>query len=183
MGYSNDFTGEITITPPLTWAEIQTSPPLRDTTLRLVEAITDTETGRTITTQAISVSVESGFSGFNAVKEIQALVDHHGATHTFAGHIDAQFEIGLVKAGQPGCERYVVRDGRVETLTPRLVWPGEDDPADRFGITWDHDFAYLWCDDCPDGERPVGAFPGNPTGIAEIQAAMRKHRADTHKEN
>jgi len=125
MGYNNHFTGEITITPPLTWAEIQTSPPLRDTTLRLVEAITDTETGRTITTQAISVSVESGFSGFNAVEEIQALVDHHGATHTFAGHIDAQFEIGLVEAGQPGCERYVVRDGRVETLTPRLVWPGE----------------------------------------------------------
>jgi hypothetical protein len=26
MGYSNDFTGEITFTPPLTWAEIQDGP-------------------------------------------------------------------------------------------------------------------------------------------------------------
>jgi hypothetical protein len=125
MGYDNHFTGEITITPPLTWAEIQTSPPLQDTHLRLVETVTDSETGRTITTQAISVVAESGFSGFRVVEEIQALVEHHGATHGFGGHIEVQFETGLVEAGEPGCERYVVRDGRVETVTPRLVWPGE----------------------------------------------------------
>jgi hypothetical protein len=129
MGYNNHFTGAITITPPLTWAEIQTSPPLQDTSLRLVETVTDTETGRTIATQAISIVADTGFSGFHVVEEIQALVDHHGAAHTFAGHIEVQFEIGLVEAGEPGCERYVVVDGRVETVTPRLVWPGETHPV------------------------------------------------------
>lgn len=127
MGYSNQFSGEITITPPLTWAEIQDGPPLRDTSLRLVETVTDTETGRTITTQATAIVAESGFSGYNVVEEIQALVDRHGAMHSFAGHIEVQFELGLVEEGQPGCERYVVVDGRVETMTPRLVWPGGDD--------------------------------------------------------
>lgn len=51
-----------------------------------------------------------------------------------------------------------------------------------FSITWDHDFVNLWCLDCPDGDHPVDFFSGNPTGIAEIQAAMRKHRAEQHGE-
>lgn len=50
-----------------------------------------------------------------------------------------------------------------------------------FSITWDHDFVSLWCTNCPGDERPVDAFPGNPTDMAEVFEAMKTHTA-THEE-
>jgi hypothetical protein len=50
-----------------------------------------------------------------------------------------------------------------------------------FSITWDYDFVSLWCTNCPGDERPVDAFPGNPTDMAEIFEAMKIH-ATTHEE-
>jgi hypothetical protein len=56
------------------------------------------------------------------------------------------------------------------------------DLADSYWVTWDHDFLNLYCGFCDDGETPVDSFAGNPTGLAEIWAAMRKHQAEQHPE-
>ena len=48
----------------------------------------------------------------------------------------------------------------------------------NYSITWDHDFAYLWCARCPNTERPVNVQAGNPTGLGEFANAMRAHDAE-----
>ena|SRR5258708_9783586 len=56
------------------------------------------------------------------VTDIQAIVDHYGVAHTFAGWIQMQPDPGY---GESTPQRYIVVDGRVEIVTPTLAWPGE----------------------------------------------------------
>lgn len=51
-----------------------------------------------------------------------------------------------------------------------------------FSITWDYNFVRLWCQRCPDAETAVESFAGNPTGMAEILAAMTAHNNEHDKE-
>jgi Family of unknown function (DUF6205) len=128
MGDYNGFSGEITIAPPLTWAEILGGPLLRDVCLRTAESTTDTATSRTTYTTADAIiPVEARYDGRHVPDDIQAIVDWYGTTHTFAGWIQMQPDLGY---GESTPVRYVVRDGRVVTVTPRLVWPGEEADAD-----------------------------------------------------
>ena len=124
MGYDNHFTGAITITPPLTWAEIRNGPGVSDARIRIVEETVDTETGqnKVLTGDAI-VPLEMGtYSGHSVAEDIQTIVDHYGARHAFAGYIQVQWDPGF---DDPIPQRYVVVNGHVETVTPELVWPGE----------------------------------------------------------
>jgi len=124
------YTGAITITPPLSWAEIRNGPRLRDVRLRITETSADTDTGRTTTATADAVlPLEDGDCvGGDVAEDIQAIVDHYGRLgHEFAGHIQCDYPTGMVGPDEPNRERYVVAGGRVQTVTPRLVWPGEDD--------------------------------------------------------
>lgn len=136
MTYDNHFTGAITISPPLTWAEIRNGVGVSDVSVRIVEDIVNTETGQTkvLTGDAI-VPLEMGtYTGHSVVEDIQAIVDYYGKRHTFAGHIQVEWDPGF---GDPVPQRYVVVDGRVETVTPRLVWPGEPvPPADGVPDEW-----------------------------------------------
>lgn len=132
MGQHNRHTGAITITPPLTWAEIKDGPAVSDVRLRTPQTVIDTDDGQitTITGDAI-VPLEMGsYSGYSVAADIQTIVDHYGPLgHAFAGHIERQLETGLVEPGQMDRKRYVVVDGRVETVEPRLVWPGDEQDA------------------------------------------------------
>lgn len=51
-----------------------------------------------------------------------------------------------------------------------------------FSVTWDYDFVRLWCQRCPDANTPVESFAGNPTGMAEILAAMTAHNNEHTEE-
>lgn len=127
MGYENRFTGEIAITPPLTWAEIRDSGDsarITDVRLRIRESVQDTDTGQVVIKFADAiVPLEMTYSGRNVEDDIQAVVDHYGPRgHSFGGYIQVQWDSGF---DDPIPQRYLVRDGRVVAVKPRLVWPGE----------------------------------------------------------
>lgn len=102
-----DLSGEIAISPPLAWEEIVDGPPLAGLRLRLAGDGEDTR----------AYDAAAPATGRDIVAELQALVDAHGETHRFTGHIEAR-DVGEVR-------RLAVRDGRAEWVEPRLVWPGE----------------------------------------------------------
>lgn len=130
MGYESHWTGEVRISPPLTWAEIKNSsqsPGFQDLKLRLDEQVEDTDAGqvRIITGVAVETlaDIRGAYNGYTIEEELQAVVDAHPG-HEFTGAIDAR---PLDPGGTPW--RYVVQGRRVVRQELRLVWP-DDAPAE-----------------------------------------------------
>jgi len=124
MGYSNHFTGAITITPPLTRKQIRDAYPenFKDIRFRIVERQVESEDGETVTVRTTAdavVPLDIEYSGHNLVDEIQAVVDQFG-DHEFAGFIEARWESGF---GEPP-SRFIVQDGRVVQIDAEYRWPG-----------------------------------------------------------
>lgn len=119
MGYYTRFDGEISIVPPLTWAEIKRGPGLQDIRLRTIEDTQETDEGRItrVTADAVIPLMEDSYKGYSIVEELQALVDAHGKRHAFTGYISAEGE----EAGD--LWRLAVKDGRAVKVEPRIVWP------------------------------------------------------------
>jgi len=120
MGYDTSHTGHITITPPLTWAEVRSAAVnVGDVRLVLDENTTDTDHGRTtvITATGITPLTNESYKGYAVQSEIQRLVDAH-PEHEFAGRIDCQGADGELW-------RYVIRGREVVRVEPRIVWPDE----------------------------------------------------------
>lgn len=128
MGYDNRYTGEITITPPLTATEIRHAPSGRgsstawDAHLRITATTEDTDTGEVTryTADAI-VGPENPCNGYDVKEQIQALIDLYADGHRFTGWVQVDWDAGFRELPT----RYVVRDGRVAEVQPRLLWPGE----------------------------------------------------------
>jgi hypothetical protein len=124
VGYESHFTGRITITPPLSWAEIRATrtPGLQDVRLDLDEQITDTDDGQTRIVRATAVVplTTGAYNGYDIAKELQALIDAHQA-HEFTGEIAAR---PLDPGGEPW--RWIIRDRRVIRQVPELAWRDED---------------------------------------------------------
>src|SRR6266567_4445831 len=116
MGYKAHFSGEITITPPLTQAEIRQplgDPVLQDLRIRQDEDVQDGDESQVkVITGVAFEPVTSYGSGYGMVDDLQALVDVHGGGHQFTGHIEATGEEG-------GKWRLAVRDGRALQVEPR----------------------------------------------------------------
>lgn len=91
MSYESHWSGEIRITPPLTWAEIKRTPGAQDVTLRMDERTEDTPTGqvRTVTSAAITPTSGGAYNGYDIDSEIQAIIDAH-PDHHFSGAIVAR---------------------------------------------------------------------------------------------
>lgn len=119
-------TGAITIIPMLTWAQVQGAPNVYSVELRRVEEVTDTEHGRTtlVTADAIVPNGESEYSSGSLIRDLQVLVSRFSG-HAFGGYIQCDYDSGVAGPDEPNRERFIVVDGRVETVTPRLVWPGD----------------------------------------------------------
>lgn len=124
MGYESYWSGEIRITPPLTWAEIRKTPGAQDVTLRMDERTEDTPTGqiRTVTSAAITPVRGSAYNGYEIEEELQAVIDAHPGHH-FSGAIVAR---PLDPDG--GTFRYAVTpsamtDQKVVRQEPRIIWP------------------------------------------------------------
>jgi hypothetical protein len=101
----------ISITPPLTFAEMKSFGDFR--TVYCVPA----EGGGA---GALEPSTGMNYRPNWIQQHLQDIVDHFPA-HEFAGYV----EYRNTSEDQPPVARYYVRDRRVETATPTLVWPGE----------------------------------------------------------
>jgi len=113
-------TGTVTITPPLSWAQIRSGPGLHDVQLVLEETHEDSDTGRTTTTTAVAVEprITSPYNGSEIAADLTNLLTAF-PDHEFAGIITAKPED---PDGLPW--RYVVRSRWVERQQAQLTWPG-----------------------------------------------------------
>ena len=120
MGYYTRFEGEISIVPPLTWAEIKKGPGLQDLRLRTVEDVEETAEGHVtrVTADAVVPITEDSYKGYSIREELQALAKAH-KSHQFTGYISAEGE----DAGD--LWRLAVKDGKAVQIRPRIVWPDE----------------------------------------------------------
>ena len=128
MGYRARFTGEITISPPLTWPELGKQSLQNDLRIELRQEVTDTDTGQVTVITGVAVKAASPSSGYKMLDELQALLGVYGGTHQFTGHIEA--------VGEEGDRwRLLVRDGKAVQVYPQIIWPGEDaaEVTRRFG--------------------------------------------------
>jgi hypothetical protein len=125
MGYAARWTGQISITPPLSWAEIRStrSPGLQDVKLRLDEQVEETPIGqnRIVMADAIVPITGGYYNGYAIEEQIQAVIDAH-PSHEFTGIIEARPED---PDGTPW--RYAVQGRRVVRQVPRLVWPDDSE--------------------------------------------------------
>ena len=131
MGYYTSVTGELRIEPPLTWAEFKDSPfngssidawdGLKEVRLRIAEEHVDTDEGSLIRKTATALIPESEDSRkyYHLVEHVQQAIDSFPG-HTFTGRLDCEGE------DNGDLWRVVIRDGRAEKVTPRIVWPDED---------------------------------------------------------
>ena len=131
MGYSSRATGNITITPPLTWGDISDSPYLpervnRDGNWRDVQYVTSDTTVNTDQGQlAIRVATgvepcdpDDSMKRYDVVPQLAEIVSMFP---------DRQFSGAIYMIGEDGDRwRCVVRDGAVIEQRPTIVWPDGD---------------------------------------------------------
>lgn len=132
MGYNTYVTGELTITPPLTWNEFKDSPffaaddyaPERDLKLRIEESSVDTENGVLISRTAVALVMawEDEYRAYNLMDHVQEAVDAFPG-HTWSGRLECEGEENT------DLWRVVIRDGRAFRIEPRIIWP--DDEASK----------------------------------------------------
>lgn len=126
MGYSTRYDGAISITPPLTWAEIKNSPYLPDKArgkgldvkLRVIEENVETDDG-TLTRRSADAIVpvtEDSYKGYDIVETVQKVIDSHPG-HEFTGRFDCE--------GEDAADvwRLVVKNGRAVKVKAQIVWP------------------------------------------------------------
>jgi hypothetical protein len=131
MGYNTRVTGEITITPPIPWHEVESGPftgtgrEHRDVNLRLREEIVRVDGDRLVrrTADAVVPAFEDSYRAYDVVPHLQELIDAYGAGREFAGRLEGEGEDSL------DVWRLVVRDGRAVLVTPVITWPDEDGPS------------------------------------------------------
>lgn len=124
MSRSNFYDGEITIDPPLNWAQIQKAlrnPHLADgweVSLDIDEVTTDTETGTNTlkTCSRIVPARKDSYKGYNIPEALQWVLDRF-PQHTFAGYIEKEGERLEYAA------RFVIKGRKVVTIAPVVSWP------------------------------------------------------------
>lgn len=126
MGYSNQYSGAITITPPLTAPEVRHVTAHYDWSdsfdahLRVTETTEETADGEIVRRVADAiVGPEESCSGYQVAEQIQTVVDLY-PDRVYAGHVEMDPDPGF---GDPVPTRYVVRDRRVVEVRPVLTWP------------------------------------------------------------
>jgi hypothetical protein len=141
LSYDTSVDGQFTITPPLTWAEIRTSPaPTKqdgnfDVSLDVTEETVDTDDGQTI--RKTAAALIPGWVGrgtfYHLVEHVQAVIDAHPG-HQFTGYFECDGE------DTGDLWRVVIRDGKAIRVEPRIVWPDE---ADAELDAWKHEAQLL----------------------------------------
>lgn len=128
MGYTSYLSGEITITPPIPWSELQGSPFVRTPErkeydrlvwLRMTEETVETNEGTLIRKHAVAIrpSEADELRADGLARQVQEIVTAHGDGRTFEG-------LFLVRGEEsPDLWRVRVEDGRAVEERPRITWP------------------------------------------------------------
>jgi hypothetical protein len=134
MGYITRFHGELTIEPPLSWAEVRSSDfaPERfdanrlDVKIRVEETEVDTDDGLIIRRPGVALvpAYEDDMRGYNIVEHVQRFIDAY-PDHALTGRLDCEGE----QAGD--LWRLEVHDGRAVAVRPRIVWPDGSEEVAR----------------------------------------------------
>jgi hypothetical protein len=126
MGTYTRLTSEMTITPPLAHKDIplaltnfyEGTGPLR---LAVTTTEDDTPDGLVIRRHADAVEADDGeVKAYTIEQDLQTLVDRLPLDRTYHGYISGQVEDG-------DQWRLYVRDGKVVKVSPRIVWPADDE--------------------------------------------------------
>lgn len=131
MGYTTHVTGEFAIEPPLTWAEFKDSPfspyaPAGDNRLELVlrveEKAVKTDDGPLMKRTAVALAMVDidEYRAHGLLDVVQQAIDAFPG-HAFTGRLECEGEENT------DIWRVVVRNGRAVKVTPRIVWPDEED--------------------------------------------------------
>lgn len=133
MGYNTRFTGEITINPPLAWADIKDSPFMpanarrrgdqgRDLMFRIETDERETPEGVLSVRCAVALvsTWEDDARGYSIVAHLQEVVDAY-PTRGYHGRIDAEGEEA------PDSWRLKVVDRKATRFEPIVTWPPESD--------------------------------------------------------
>lgn len=130
MGYYTKFEGEISIEPPLTWREIKGSPYIpeaaqksgtADVKFRVQTSNEETDDGLIVRrwADAIEPLADGQYKGYHIFETIEKIIAAFPG-HTFNGRFNCEGE------NQGDIWRLVVRDGRVERVEPRIIWPEDE---------------------------------------------------------
>lgn len=126
MGTNSKFSGEITVTPPLTWNEIKATQMIdlvgKDSEVRLDidERKTDTPDG-TLTVKTCSRIIPTSdqpYRGYYVKEALQVILDQNPG-HTFTGYIEARLE------DLSSMCRFLIKDGKAVKANPVITWPDE----------------------------------------------------------
>jgi hypothetical protein len=149
MGYYTTFNGGLTVEPPLTWPEIQTShawpghPRYHDANiqryhigamLHVTEASVETAEGTLIRRQARTVTVEGAeLRAGEVLDSLRRLAADFGATHRFDGTLLAEGE------ENEDIWRVTIVGTEVVRVDPVLLWPGDSKALANVRTTLLHD--------------------------------------------
>jgi hypothetical protein len=132
MGYNTRIEGEITISPPLTFAEIEASgldirdPWSSESNVRLRVDSREVKTDRGILTEktaaALIPAMEDPFKAYRIVEDVQAFAAAFAGTHDLAGYFEC------VGDDDGDIWRLEVNGGRVRRIRAAILWP--EDVAD-----------------------------------------------------
>lgn len=130
MGFYSSASGVIKVSPPITAKELRAHPELtdvdgnrdRDAFLVIEKSVTQTDEGelvRVISDTISPLDPDQSQKRYGLQEHIQDIVNAF-PDRIYAGRIYETGEDGHQSA-------YVVRHGVVKTLTPKIVWPDEDE--------------------------------------------------------
>lgn len=168
-------TSVISITPPLTLDNVKDGPELR--TIELIHLRADGEPFPVEPWTANAIDARD--SGMNyrpefIAAELQQVVDYY-IDREFTGFI----EVRNSSPSQAPVARYYVRGRRVETVTPTLVWPGEDSAHPAKVLTDPQEYDCL-CHCSTVHPRSLGICVGTAEGLTVTHEYLPACRACWH---
>jgi hypothetical protein len=127
MGYNSNVDGQIDVTPPLTWKELQEKGYSEDgrytpdwTCVRLEVSSETVSTDEGVLTRftadAIVPSTDDSFKAYGLMKDVQKIVSDF-PDHTFSGYLYVEGE------ENNDMWRLYVKDGKAIQVKPEIVWP------------------------------------------------------------
>lgn len=121
MSADNHWSGRVTITPPLTWAECKLSPAVEDVKLDIHEE--NGPDGKILTAVAVAPARASDSWPAHTGEDLQAVIDAH-PEHEFTGHLQVDWD--NVYGGDLLAERWTVDGRAVVREEGRLAWSRKD---------------------------------------------------------
>lgn len=126
MGTNSRFRGEITIDPPLNWAQIRKVQEILDkqnrryeVTLSIDSSVTETDLGEVITKTCALIEpyTDQPYRGYHVKEALQEIIAAFPKMH-FSGYFDC-----VLEDGSEVWRIAVGKDRKVHRLVPKYIWP------------------------------------------------------------